>query len=194
MRTTFITFTVLDLYMSIRELNSKVATALRGPLSREFKIMLGLATILLVANIVYTSYMLGFTNGRAFTGDTFTVSGDDSFLILLRIGITIGLLVCAAGLAFRRLFGVIASMLGVIWLVVMYGWWQRKSVAFLRNAEVSDYSRLDLPNLSHAAGLWTATSWDILVLAIGAILFIWQAIVLIRVAKAGVSYGVLNRR
>lgn len=179
--------------MTIGELNTKVTTALRGPLSWEFKIMLGLAMILFVANVAYSAYMIGFTNGQASAVDTFTITGNGNFGILLRIGITIGLFVCAAGLAFRRSSGVIASMLGIIWLFLVYGWWQRKSLAFLRNAEVADYSRLDLP---HAAGLWGATWWDILVLATAAILFIWQAVALIRVVKASdnrFGSGVLGR-
>lgn len=144
--------------------------------------MLGLATILLVANVAYSAYMIGFTNDQASTVDTFTITGNGSFGILLRIGTTIGLFVCAAGLALRRLSGVVASMLGIIWLVLIYGWWRRESVAFLRNLEVADYS--SLPDLSHAAGLRGATWWDLLALATAAILFIWQAIALTRVLKS----------
>jgi hypothetical protein len=169
--------------MTVRELNIKITTALRGPLSWEFKIMLGIAAIVLVANVTYSAYIVGFTNGQALESTrNYTISGDDRFVILLRIGITAGLLVCAAGLALRRLSGVIASMLGIIWLVLVYAWWHRESVAFLRNLEVADYS--SLPGLSHAAGLRGATWWDLLVLVIAVILFIWQAIALLRALKS----------
>ena len=169
--------------MTIRELNTNVTTALLGPLSLEFRIMLWLAIILLVANVAYSAYMIGFTNGQASAVDTFSITGNGNFAVLLRIGITIGLFVCAAGLAFRKSSGVIASMLGIIWVVLLYGWWQRKSLAFLRSAEVPNYSAFH-PNLPHTAGLWGATWWDLLVLATAAILFIWQGIALIRILKS----------
>lgn len=168
--------------MTIRELSKKVTIAVRGPLSWEFKIVLGLAAILLTANLTYSTYVIGFQNGQALESSRiYTLSGDDHFLIRLRLSITIGLFVCAAGLALRKFSGFIASMLGILWLFWIYAWWQRESVAFLRNLEVADYSKLsDLP---HAAGLRGATWWDLLVLVIVAILFIWQAIALIRVVK-----------
>jgi ABC-type branched-subunit amino acid transport system permease subunit len=172
------------LRMTIRELNTKVTTALHGPLSWEFNIMLGLAAILLSANLAYSSYMIGFRRGQAHLFDTFTVTGNGDFVVSIRIAITTGLIVCVVGLALRRLSGVFASMLGIIWLVLVYFWWKHKSVAFLRNAGIPDYSKFDLPAFPHAAGLWAATWWDLLALTIGTILFLWQAITVIRVIKA----------
>ena len=169
--------------MTVTQFRNKLTNALRGSLACEFKIVLTLAVILFTANLVYSAYTVGFTNGQAFESTrNYSVSGDDRFVIRLRIATTLGLFVSAAGLAFRRLYGVVASMLGIIWLVLVYGWWQRESVAFLRNLEVPDYSTL--PDVSHAASLRGATWWDLLVIATAAILFIWQAIALIRVLKS----------
>jgi len=143
--------------------------------------MLGLATLLLVANIAHLAYVIGLGHGLSSSNDTFTISGGSNFLILLRIGITVGLLVCAAGLALRKSPGVFASMVGIIWVFLAYAWWRRKTLTLLRSAEVDDYSHLsDLPL---AAGLWGATWWDLLVLAAAVILFIWQGIALIRVVR-----------
>lgn len=165
------------------QLSKKLRTALRSSLSWEFMIIFAVASLLCIANLGYSAYILGFTNGQAFaSARNYTISGDDRFVILLRIGITIGLFVCAGGLALRRLSGVVASMLGIAWLMIVYVWWQRESVAFLRNLELANYDTLT--DLSHTAGLRGATWWDLLVLATAAILFIWQAIALFRVLKA----------
>jgi hypothetical protein len=169
--------------MAVSQFSNKLTNALRGSLACEFKIVLTLAAILFTANLAYSAYTVGFTNGQTFVNSRdYTMSGDNLFEIRLRIAITLGLFVSAAGLAFRRLYGVVASMLGIIWLVLVYGWWQRVSVTFLRNLEVPDFSTL--PEVSHAAGLLGATWWDLLVLATAGILFIWQTIALIRVLRS----------
>lgn len=169
--------------MAMSQFSNKLTNALRGSLACEYKIVFTLAAILFTANLAYSAYTVGFTNGQAFENTRdYTLSGDDRFEIRLRIATTLGLFVSAAGLAIRRLYGVVASMLGIIWLVLVYGWWQHESVAFLRNLEVPDYS--SLPELSHAAGLLGATWWDLLVLAAAALMLIWQTVALIRVLRS----------
>lgn len=158
--------------MTTRRLNTKLTDALRGPLSWEFGIMLGLATLLLVANVAHLAYTIGLGHGLSSANDTFTISGGSNFLIPLRVGITFGLLVCAAGLALRKSSGVFASMVGITWVFLAYAWWRHETLTLLRSAEVDDYSPLsDIPL---AAGLWGATWWDLFVPAAAAILFIWQ--------------------
>jgi hypothetical protein len=169
--------------MTLNQLSSKLTNALRGFLACEFKVVLTVAAILFTANLAYSAYTVGFTNGQAFESSrNYTVSGDDSFMIRLRIATSLGLFVCVAGLAFRRSYGFLASMLGIIWLVLVYGWWQSKSVAFLKNLEVPDYSAL--PDVSHAAGLRGGSLWDLLVLVIATIIFIWQAVAIVRVLRS----------
>jgi membrane protein implicated in regulation of membrane protease activity len=103
-------------------------------------------------------------------------------MLRLRLVTSLGLLTCAIGLALRSLYGVLTSMFATISLVLVYCWWQSKSVAFLRNLEVADYNALS--DLSHAGGLIGATWWDLLVFAIAAILFVWQVAIVIRVVTA----------
>lgn len=169
--------------MTVNQLNRKITNALRRSFSGELKIVLTVAAVLFVANLAYSAYSLGFEHGEVFViSRAYTISGDNTFMPRLRIATSIGLLVCGAGLAFRNLFGVVASMLGIIWLGFFYGWWYYNSLAFLRNLEVPDFS--SLPEISHAAGLWGATWWDLLVLMIVAVLLLWQLAILIRVVRA----------
>jgi hypothetical protein len=169
--------------MTQHQLNSRLTNALRGYLAGEFKVVLTIAAILFVANLAYSAYSVGFAHGQAFEiGRNYTVSGDHSFMIRLRLATSLGLFVCVAGLSLRSLYGVFTSMLAIISLVLVYGWWRRVSGAFLRNLEVPDFN--SLPDISHAAGLWGATWWDLIVLAIAATLFVWQAVILIRILKA----------
>jgi hypothetical protein len=169
--------------MTINQLSRKLTSALDGFLAGEFKVILLVAVSLFIANLAYSAYRLGFTDGMAFEGSrTYTVSGDNTFMIRLRIAVSLGLLVCVAGMAVRGFYGFLASMFGIIWLGFIYGWWYYKSLSFLKNLQVPDFSAL--PDLSHAAGLRGATWWDLLVLATAAILLVWQAVILIRVMKA----------
>jgi hypothetical protein len=169
--------------MTLNPLSSKLASALRGSFASEFKVVLTVAAILFTAHLAYSAYTVGFTNGQVFESRRYyTVSGGGNFMIRLRIATSLGLFVCVAGLAFRRLYGVLASMLGIIWLVLVYGWWQYRSVAFLRNLEVPDFSAL--PDVSHIAGLRGGSLWDLLVLLIAAIIFIWQAVTIVRVLRS----------
>lgn len=168
--------------MRLHRLRNKLTNSLSGSLASELKIALTIATILFVSNLVYSAYTVGFENGfSSAVSRDYTMSGDSNFMTRLRIATSIGLLVCGAGLAFRSLFGVVASMLGIIWLGFIYGWWYYRSLAFLRNLEVPDFS--SLPEISHAAGLWGATWWDLLVFLVAAILLVWQATILVRVVK-----------
>lgn len=169
--------------MRLHRLRNKLTNALGGSLAGEFKIGLTIAVVLFVSNLVYSAYTVGFENGfSSAVSREYTVSGDNNFMTRLRIATSFGLLVCGVGLAFRSLFGMVASMLGITWLGLIYGWWYYKSLAFLRNLEVTDFS--SLPDISHAVGLWGATWWDLLVFAVSAILFVWQLAILIRVVKA----------
>lgn len=146
--------------------------------------MLWLATLLLIANVTHLAYVIGVGHGLSSANDTFTVSGSSNFLILLRVGITAGLFICAAGLVLRRSSGVFASMLGITWVFLAYAWWRHKTLALLRSAEVDNYSEAYSPDLPLVAGLWGATWVDLLVLAVAALLFIWQGISLIRVVRS----------
>ena len=166
--------------MTVNQLNTKLTNALRGSFGMELKIVLTVAAVLFLANLAYSAYSIGFAHGRAFAiSRDYTISGDNFFMTRLRIATTCGLFVCAASLAFRNLFGVVASMLGIVWLVCTYGWWYYRSLAFLRNLEVTDFGAL--PDISHAAGLLGATWWDVLVFVLVAVLFVWEMAILIRV-------------
>jgi hypothetical protein len=169
--------------MTLNDLDAKLTRALHSFLAGEFKLVLGIAAVLFVANLAYSSYAVGFTKGQAFeSSSNYTMSGDNRFMIRLRVATSLGLLVCVTGLAFRTLYGVLGSMLGSLWLLFVYGWWQRQSASFLRNLEVTDYSAL--PDVSHVAGLRGATWWDLFVLVIAGILFIWQGVAIVRVQRS----------
>lgn len=169
--------------MALHQLSKKLANASRGYLAGEFNIVLTLAAVLFVANLAYSGYLIGFMHGREFEmSHTYTISGGSNFKIRLRLATSISLFICATGLAFRSLYGVFTSMVAILSLVFVYGWWWRVSMAFLRNLEVPDFS--SVPDISHTAGLWGATWWDLLVLVIATIILVWQVAILIRVMRA----------
>lgn len=168
--------------MKLNQFSNKLSNASRGSWTCEFKVVSAIVMFLFIANLAYSAYALGFIDGQAFeSSGNYAVGGDSSFMIRLRLAIQLGLLVCVVGLVLRTLYGVLASMAAVISLGIVYSWWHRESDAFLRNLEVADYSAV--PDAGHVAGLRGGTWWDLLVLVVAAILFVWQVAILIRVMK-----------
>lgn len=167
---------------AINDFNNKVTSALRDGWSREFRMMLGFAALVLVANTAFSIYSLAFKYGDS-SGDSFTLSGGASFEGRIRTFVTLGLLLCVAGLAIRKLIGVVTSLFGLLWLLLIYAWWKRKSLSFLRNSEAPDYSVFD-PDFSHVGGLWGATWWDLTLFIVVVFLLVWLGSPLIRISRA----------
>jgi hypothetical protein len=140
--------------------------------------MLGLASLLFVASVVHFAYVIGCGRGPVSANAAFSISGGDNFMVLLRVGITVGLLLCVAGLALRKSHGVFASILGLVCVFSVYAWWRSKTLLLLRSAEVSDRGGANLHDLPLAAGLWGATWLDLFVLGAAVLLFVWQVAVL----------------
>ncbi|HLA10909.1 MAG TPA: hypothetical protein VJ023_09970 [Pyrinomonadaceae bacterium] len=86
--------------MTVHQSNSKFTKAVRGYLACEFKVVLTVAAILFLANLAYSAYSVGFTHGQALEiSRNYTVSGDHSFMIRLRLATSLSLFIFAAGLA-----------------------------------------------------------------------------------------------
>jgi hypothetical protein len=168
--------------MTLLGFKIRVTNALRGSLSSELTLLLALIAVLLAMAIANAAYFMGFADGQTSAIANFTISGGVNFVASARIGVIVCLLVCFAGSCFRNLWGIATSMLGTLWLLFLYFWWRHQSLMFLKNAEVPDFASLQSqwPNIG---GLWGSTSLDIVVFGSAAILFLWQALILLRAAK-----------
>jgi hypothetical protein len=100
------------------------------------------------------------------------------FLLNVRLGAA--LLIAAAGLLYRRVIGLLISMLALTWVLKEYAWWYLDSLRRLKEMGVSDFAQLQVPDLTYLGKLFGATWWNVIVLVISVALYIWVIKTLIR--------------
>ena len=149
----------------------------------EFSVLLTIGIVALVISIIVIVYRQ-IPNTPLPGQDSFTLSGGFPFHDRARVLAALCLGLIVGGLSVRKPLGVIVSLSGSIILMCLYLWWYQQSLAALKNLEVSNYQRIEL-DISHAAGLWVATWWDIAVLAVALLLLLWNLTVVFRTFAAG---------
>jgi hypothetical protein len=101
---------------------------------------------------------------------TCAVTFEGSFFM----GTTLGLCLLTLGLWSRRSLGFLLSFIALIWIGLVYILWYRGTLSVMKMAEVEHFSQL--PNQhQYFLPLIEATWWDIAVLVLALIVFIWQA-------------------
>jgi hypothetical protein len=86
-----------------------------------------------------------------------------------RMAVELALIISFVALAIRRLPGVFVSTLALMFGVVIYVSWLQYSVTLVRNANDLTFSEIE-----HIAYLYLANWWDISVLLMIIVLFIWE--------------------
>lgn len=135
-----------------------------------------LAFLLAQASVMYTCYWVGHTEGvresdGILTDFEYTLDG-------LHIVISFCLGVCVVGLWLRRSWCLFISSVGLVGVLVTYGYWHFWTVEYLR--ELRDYPQL-YGRVQEARGFFHgATKWDLVVLVIVAALFLWHVLKLAR--------------
>jgi hypothetical protein len=156
----------------------------RGMKSWNFKIARAISIALSVASTAALIYEIGYSAGSD-AGEP-VVSDFDFYhrLNRLHLGITIGLIVTAVGVLMNKMRGFLLSSLGLIWVGVVYLFWYMQTQAYLRNSEVTEYTRLHDPYyrrlIFNGAG-W----WDVTVLVLAFLLLVWIALTVFRTWQAG---------
>jgi hypothetical protein len=102
-------------------------------------------------------------------------------LNILHLQITIGLAVCAIGMWWRRLAGLLLSLLGLAWAATIYLVWYSSTKAFMVEQEIPDFALLQGPGKQHLLSFREGTWWDLMVLMLVIALSIWLVKRLIRV-------------
>jgi len=94
-------------------------------------------------------------------------------LNMLHLQITVGLLVCAIGMWWRRPAGLLLSLLGLAWGGTIYLVWYFSTSAFMVEQEIPDFALLQGPGKQHLLALREGTWWDLVVLMMVIALFVW---------------------
>lgn len=171
-----------------RQLNGKLADTLNAhSRQRDFTLALFLLVLTASGSLLLTAYKMGYEGGgeaseAVYSKVTASHVNFPYILNIIRINITIALISSAIGLWSRKVAGFFLSTLSLLWIVIIYIWWYFDSLTFLRNAEVSDYSKL--PDVQHTAMFRGAYWWDIIILAAIITLLAWQIKTLISILKS----------
>lgn len=106
------------------------------------------------------------------------ISFEDSFAS----GVTLALAFSAIGLWSRRVLGFLLSMITFLCLAGIYILWYRGTLAIMEMYGAQAFSQLQ-GEQQNILPLHGARWWDIVVLAVALIVFIWQVVMLKRVLK-----------
>ena len=98
------------------------------------------------------------------------------------LGVTFALVLSAIGLWSRRLLGFLLSLIALAWLAEIYREWYVATLSIMQMGGVRDFSQLQ-DQQQYLLPLNGATWWDIVVLGVALIVFIWQAVMLKRILK-----------
>ena len=82
-------------------------------------------------------------------------------LNILHLQITIGCLVCALGISFRRPLGLLLSLVGLAWAGTIYAVWYWSTLDFMVEQEIPKFDLLQGPGKQHLLALREGTWWDI---------------------------------
>jgi hypothetical protein len=94
--------------------------------------------------------------------------------------IAAALIIAALSLASKRGFGLMLSLIAFLWVLFEYLRWYFWTKKLLGNLDLTRFP----PGVPHAAHLWGATGWNVLVLIIVSVLVIWEIVILVRILKS----------
>jgi len=88
----------------------------------------------------------------------------------IQVRVALALIVGIIALRLRTCIGLVTYILMSLWILVEYIKWYKLSSNIKAAAQLEGFSNLTIP---HACGLYGATSWDIAILVLTVVLFIW---------------------
>ncbi|HEX8137841.1 MAG TPA: hypothetical protein VF544_09650 [Pyrinomonadaceae bacterium] len=169
------------------KLNKRIAKALHQLPPRGIKLVIGIALLTASLNALWIAYRVGYTNGQTGCGYPCVPEHQDFTLQYMQIRIGLALVISAVCLWSRRAIGFFISAIALTWAGKEYVWWYLESLRRLKAMDLNDFSELKTPSLQHVNNLLGATWWDIAVLIVIILLFIWQIKTLAQILNS--SYG-----
>jgi hypothetical protein len=156
-----------------------------GSYNAHNRLLLSAMLAIAIVNTITIIYDIGYIQGAEamyLLGEHFESShGSWPYTIsAVRGVITVFYFFCAWCLWSRIRHHLVLSILALLLIVLCYVWWYFDSLMFLRRLEISDYSQLNMSGFQHAGGFRGAIWWDMLILAITALLLLWQLRTLIK--------------
>jgi len=174
--------------MKVYSSHNRFASELRSLLPRDINVAIGVSALIAAANALWIAWeLLIFFQAKSKADAQGAEIFYDMAPYWMQVRIAIALIINAACLCFRRNIGLIVSLLALVWVGVEYGQWY--SLSLKVKAVTEDYSRLSTP---HTAGLYGATGWNIVVLVVTVVLFIWEMKMLVGIIITSRKHGTLT--
>jgi hypothetical protein len=162
-------------------LSGRLTQRIPAGFSRGTELAIFVALLTAALNALWVGYQAG---ANAVEWDIFAQKYGhrhyDPSVFLLNVRLGAALLIAAAGLLYRRVIGLLISMLALTWVLKEYAWWYLDSLRRLKEMGVSDFAQLQVPDLTYLGKLFGATWWNVIVLVISVALYIWVIKTLIR--------------
>jgi hypothetical protein len=147
---------------------------------REHRAILAVTFLVALASLVYTAYEAGQIEGTRvsngfLTDFPYTLNG-------LHFMISLGLALCAAGLWLPRRSGLCMSLMALLSVLLIYGYWYFQTTRYLREfSQTQNYSWLQTEvGLFHGA-----TRWDFVILVLVGVLLLWLIRRMFKTASSG---------
>ena len=134
------------------------------------------ATLAAALNLAWVAYYWG--NILQTTRDSIAQGGSgpliDHSMMRMHLMIEAALIITAVGMLSRKVAGIVIAALALVWIGVQYaGWW----IWTQRTIEAAGLTAIP-SSIPHAANLYEATGWNVAILAIATVLFVWEIKVL----------------
>jgi hypothetical protein len=176
--------------MKEHKLISKLSYGLQLESSWDFRLAVGIATLVATISTIFLAYKFGYVGGQeefetlyraSCTNCIYLIDGN-SFHTLnaLHVDITLALIIGAAGLWLRKIIGLFLSLIASISIFGIYIWWYLDTLHFLRyTIEVP----MNDPYYKEVGLLHGALSWDWVILIVAIVLFTWELKTLMRTLR-----------
>jgi len=177
-------------------LSEKLTGHLRSLSSWDFKLALGIVTMLTTISSFHVVYSSGYLNGQEALAlslsnihppGIYTNFDFSHWLNAIHIWIAVGLIIATLGLWSRKAAGFLISLIALLWVCFVYLWWYRETLHFLKNIEVTEYTKLHDPFFKQLGMLRGASQLDVLVLLVCVALVLWQLRTLLGIRKSSQS-------
>lgn len=179
--------------MNTTKFNETLTGNLRCLSSWDLKLSLGVISLVTAAIAFQVVYSVGYVNGREALAVALSAIGPPGvytnfdflhWLNILHVGIALGYIMATLGLWSRRAFGFFFSILGLLSVCIVYVWWYQGTQHFLKNSEVTEYTKLHDPFFTEMGMLRGASWWDLLVLLVAMMLLLWQLKTLLGITRS----------
>ena len=155
---------------------------LRNVSSWDYTTAYYMALLIAVGSVLRLSFNLGYNYGVFKSLEGNHLDCCVNFLESFLVPITAGFIVTAIGLGIKKAAGFFLSLLTLTLVGGFYILWYLGTLSIMREYKAQDFFKLGRQG-QHLLPLYEATWWDLVVLAVTIILFVWHIKTLLTISR-----------